>query len=75
MSAITLPRIVEAMENGLASLDHLIAGYGRQIDEINTKRDKAMLEAKLQRDALNALIALDAELGKGQETLTLRFPQ
>ncbi len=74
MSAITLQLVVKAMENGLASLDQKIADYGTQIDRLQEKRDKALLEAKLQRDALNALITLDDELGKENSTLTLRFP-
>jgi ribulose kinase len=75
MSKISLPKVVECMQNGLASLEAEISATGKQIDWLTEKRNKALIEAKLQRDALKAIAELDTELAKDGSTLTLRFPE
>ena len=72
--SISLPKVVEAFENGLKDIDHMIGDYDKQIQELQGKRDKALVEAKFQRDVVNALCTLRDELAKDNSSLKLRFP-
>lgn len=73
MSAITLGKVVEAMTSGLADLDYQVEQYDKEIKKLEVKRAKAREEAGHTRQAVNAMLALQASLGES-ETITLRFP-
>ena len=63
MSSITLPKVVEAMTNGLSTLTHRVAEHERQIKEHTEKRDALLLEIGATERALGSLMDLQVLLG------------